>query len=195
MSVDAWTAIFSGLTMVVLIVTAIAAIIQLRHLRANTSLEGLVTLMQDWQAPEFQARLAYVRSELPAKLDDPAFLADFREPGPIDRVLHPEMRLADYYEQVGTLLKYGLIDRSLVLDLASGLIPDIWRILEPAILLMREHSGSALYENFEYFAVLSVRWQRAHPKGCYPSALPRWHELHGHTDVSVQQALPHPAEE
>jgi hypothetical protein len=185
MSVDVWTAIFSGLTMVVLIVTAIAAIIQLRHLRANTSLEGLITIMQDWQAPHFQSWIGYVLSTLPAKLDDPDFLAEFENPGSIDRAQHPEMRLADYYEQVGALLKYELIDRRLMLDLGSGIIPELWRILEPAITLMRRHRGPSLYENFEYFAVLSVRWHRDHPKGCYPARLSRWHELHADADVRV----------
>lgn len=177
MTAEVWSAIFSGATLVVLIVTAIAAIVQLRHLRANTSLSGSVNLMQTWQEPQFQGWISYIRTELPAKMNDPAFLEQFRTGGAIDRADHPELQLADYYEQVGTFLKHGLLDRAILMDVGNFMIADFWRRLEPLTTLMREKRGPSLYENFEYLAVVAEMYGREHPHGGYPRNLPRWNQL------------------
>jgi hypothetical protein len=169
------SAIFSGLTLLVFVVTAIAAIVQLRHLRSNTSLQGLTMVLQDWQKPEMQAWIRYIRRELPEKLKDPAFLEEFQ--GPMDRLSHPELHVCDYWEQCGTYLKYGLIDRETFLDSGGATIMSLWSILFPAIAKMRETRGLATYENFEYLAVLGKQWNDAHPNGAYPADLPRWQDL------------------
>jgi hypothetical protein len=169
-------AIFSGLTLVVFVVTAIAAIVQLRHLRSNTSLQGLTMVLQDWQKPEMQAWIRYVRVELPEKLKDPKFCDEFRRR--LDRVHHPELHVCDYWEQCGTYIKYGMIDRVTFLDSSCTTIVRLWESIYPAIAIMRERGGPSVYENFEYLAVLSKQWINSHPNGAYPANMPRWDELH-----------------
>jgi hypothetical protein len=168
-------AIFSGLTLVVFIVTAVAAIVQLRHLRSNTSLQGLTMVLQDWQKPEMQAWIRYVRLELPEKLKDPTFCDEFRRR--LDRVHHPELHVCDYWEQCGTYIKYGMIDRLTFLDSSCATIVRLWESIYPAIVIMRERGGPSVYENFEYLAVLSKQWIDAHPNGAYPANMPRWDKL------------------
>jgi hypothetical protein len=174
MTVEVWSAIFSGLTLVVFIVTAVAAIVQLRHLRANTSLSGTVNLMQDWQKPQFHEWISYLHGEFPQKMKDPSYVERFRSGATVERLQHPELQIADYYEQCGTLLKHGLLDRDVFMDIACYMVADFWRRLEPLITIMRERRGPTLYENFEYLAVSGEMWQRDHPDGLYPKNVPRW---------------------
>jgi hypothetical protein len=169
-------AIFSGLTLVVFIVTAIAAVVQLRHLRSNTSLQGLTMVLQDWQKPEMQAWISYVRLELPEKLKDPAFREEYRRSGR-DRARHPELNVCDYWEQCGTYIKYGMIDRLTFLDSSCTTIVRLWQCVYPAIVILRERGGPSVYENFEFLAVLSQQWIDAHPNGAYPANMPRWEQL------------------
>jgi hypothetical protein len=171
-------AIFSGLTLVVFVVTAIAAVVQLRHLRSNTSLQGLTMVLQDWQKPEMQAWIRYVRLELPEKLKDPAFCDEFRGAARRDRTRHPELHVCDYWEQCGTYIKYGMIDRLTFLDSSCTTIVTLWQCVYPAVVIMRERGGPSVYENFEFLAVLSKQWIAAHPNGAYPANMPRW-DQHG----------------
>ena len=98
LSVEVLTAVFSGLTLLVFIVTAIAGVVQLHHLRSNTSLEGLMTVQRDWQQPHLQEWIQYVWRELPEKLKDPAYREEYLH-SPVDRERHPELHVCDYYEQ------------------------------------------------------------------------------------------------
>ena len=176
MGPDVWTAIFSGLTLAVFVITAVAALIQLRHLRMANSLTGLVTTLQDWQKPELQKWIDFIRFELPERMKDEHFVAQLRT-SPVPRSEHPELNVCDYYEQVGSYVKYGMIDREAYLDVACATIVAFWQRLWPTILVMRETRGDSLYENFEYLAVLGQQWTDAHPDGAYPRGLPRWREL------------------
>ncbi len=96
----------------------------------------------------------YVRIELPAKIREPGFLDDFD--GPVDRMKHPEVSMCEWYEQIGSYLKHGLLDER-----------------------MRRTRGDTIWENFEYMAVRGVLFQRANPDGCYPRGTPRMAELGG----------------
>ena len=133
-------------------------------------------VLQDWQKPEMQAWIRYVRVELPEKLKDPKFCDEFRRR--LDRVHHPELHVCDYWEQCGTYIKYGMIDRVTFLDSSCTTIVRLWESIYPAIAIMRERGGPSVYENFEYLAVLSKQWINSHPNGAYPANMPRWDELH-----------------
>ena len=173
LSVELWTAVFSGLTLVVFIVTAIAGVIQLHHLRSNTSLEGLMAVQRDWQQPHLQEWIQYVRRDLAEKLKDPAYREEYLHP-PVDRTRHPELHVCDYYEQTGTYLKYGLIDRDAYLDIGCTTIVTLWSAVWPAVETIRTARGPSVYENFEYLAVISKQWIQKYPNGAYPANLPRW---------------------
>ncbi len=60
-------------TFVVIAATAIAAVVQLRHMRGSNQITALNELRETMETPDFQATSHFVGSELPAKLRDPAF--------------------------------------------------------------------------------------------------------------------------
>jgi hypothetical protein len=60
-------------TFVVIAATAIAAIVQLRHMRGSNQITALNELRETMETPDFQAASHFVVTELPAKLRDPAF--------------------------------------------------------------------------------------------------------------------------
>ena len=172
-----WNAVVSTVTLLVVAGAAYAALRQIRQLRAQTTLAGMLKVLDDWRDPEFQRLLSYVRHELPEKVKDPAFLEDLDHG--LDQAKHPELAICSWYEQIGSYIKHGLLAESVMMDVASSSTNTSWHALEPVIERMRRTRGAALWENFEYMAVRGILFERAHPKGCYPRDTPRMAELGG----------------
>lgn len=64
-----------------------------------------------------------------------------------------------YFETIGTLYKYGLINEDLLFDWAA--VAPIWDRVKGFTLGWREEMGmAALYENFEAMAEANRRWLR-----------------------------------
>jgi len=183
-----WNAVVSTVTLLVVAGAAFAALRQIRQLRAQTTLAGLLKVLDDWRDPEFQQIVSYVRHELPQKVHDPAFLADFDHH--LDQVKHPEIIICAWYEQIGSYIKYGLLDERIMMDVAAGSSNAMWQALEPVIERMRRTRGDALWENFEYMAARGILWQRAHPNGCYPRDTPRMAALGGANAYGVPLEKP-----
>jgi hypothetical protein len=179
-SAELWNAIFSGATFVVIAVTAIAAVVQLRHLRASNQLDALLTLMELWNQPSLQEHFAYVRGKLQDELKDPSFLRQLDAElakGPLSRAEHVELTVADFWEQIGAFLKYDLIDERSWLDVASPQAASSWDLMLPVVTVIRARFGVSAYENFEYAAVRARLWLDKHPDGTYPRTTPRMADL------------------
>lgn len=180
MSAEWWSTFFAGATFIVIGATAIAALIQLRHLRASNQLNALLTLMELWNQGPLQERFAYVRGELQRRLQDPAFCAELAAhlaKGPVSRSEHSEFAVADFWEQIGAFMKYNLIDERSWLDVAAPQMLGSWNLLEPIVMMGRERYGDASFENFEYAAARARLWLDRHPDGNYPSGTPRMAQL------------------
>jgi hypothetical protein len=176
MPLEVWNTIFAGATFVVIAATAIAAVVQLRHIRAGNQLNALLTIMEMWDTPEMQNHIQYTRTVLPEKLKDPAVLAEYAAGG-ISRASHPEMLVADFWEQIGTFAKWELVDERSWLDILASQVAAAWRLLEVPIMAMRSTAGRSAFENFEYLAARGILWQRKYPDGSYPKGTPRMAEL------------------
>lgn len=176
MPLEVWNTIFAGATFAVIAATAIAALVQLRHLRAGNQLNVLLTLMKMWDTPDMQGHIKYMRTEFQEKAKDPKFLEEFKLSG-VSRVDHPELLVADFWEQIGTFMKYQLVDERAWLDIAGTQVLRAWRDLAPAVAAMRARAGLSAFENFEYCAVRARLWMRANPNGCYPASMPRMAQL------------------
>lgn len=164
------SAIASVATFIVIAATAIAAIIQLRHLRQSNQLDALLAMLRMPYDPVLHEAFGFIEAELPALLKDPDFMRLLDEI-PINRKVHKELWVLDYYERVGAYLKANLIDAPVYLDSSS---PErYWNALKPIIKRMRARSGPWVYENFEYLVYLARRWDDQHPGGNYPRAAPR----------------------
>jgi len=182
---ETWNTIFAGGTFVVIAATAVAALIQLRHLRAGNQLNTLLTLMRMWDQPDMQEHIRYMRGPLQEKLKDPAFLAEFAE-GKLSRIEHPELLIADFWEQIGAFMKYSLMDEGSWLDVACTQVISAWESLAPAIEAMRSTRGRAQFDNFEYAAVRGKLWAQSHPDGYYPKGTPRMDQLRQKAQESPQ---------
>jgi hypothetical protein len=156
---------------VVVLTAAIAAIVQLRHLRASNELEALLTLTTQLRDEHLQTAFRFVQTELDARLEDPVYRGELARIGYI--VGHPEMEVCNWFNEVGTLVKNHLIDQATFLDLFARLVTYYWARLEPVVAVLRRKRGLGQYENFEYLAQLAARWQRKHPDGSYPASVPR----------------------
>ena len=170
-------------TFIVVAITALAALIQLRHIRGANQLTGLLHLTEIWRGEDFQFANRFIHAELPARLKDPAYRAELMSPDP-DRRAHKGLLVADMLEQTGSYIKYGMIDGQQLLDITGGYVKHMWECLKPVVAMRRVATNSAsIYENFEYLAVLEQDFNAKHGGDNYPRGVRRlmdekeWREL------------------
>jgi len=176
MSLEAWTTVAAVGTFIVITITAIAAFIQLHHLRASNQLSAMLKLLELEQSPALENRFHFVRTELAAKMQDPQFQASL-DARPVDRTLHPERHVIAWFEHIGAWMKNGLIDEQTYLEYASPIIIQYWTLLAPTVKRIRRTREPWLLEDFEYLAARARHWLATHPQGNYPSSTPRLEPL------------------
>jgi hypothetical protein len=163
-------------TFLVIAATAIAALVQLRHSRSSNQIVVLNEIREAMESPEFQAARHFVETELPVKLQDPDFRIQFAERLRRTHEMQPLFEkinvIGNFWENVGVFVKSGLLDRDLALDLWGGVAMGAWERFAPLTAVARRTSN-ALWENFEYVAMLSQDFQAAHPEGTYPAGARR----------------------
>jgi hypothetical protein len=153
--------------------TAVAALLQIRHLRASNELDALLRITEQLRGNELQDAFKYVQTELDAKVADTDYRRELSRRGFVDSNRHPEMNVCNWFNEVGTLVKNRLIAEATFLDLFSRLVTYYWKRLDPVIALLRRERGLGQYENFEYLAMLAERWETRHPHGAYPAGAKR----------------------
>ncbi len=104
-------------TFVVIAATAIAAVIQLRHLRAGNQLEGLLTVLARVEDASFNAWLTDTQRQLSTLLADPAYVQSVID-NTFDRSV-AWLQLGNSYDWVGSLVKNRLIPVDAFLDVYS----------------------------------------------------------------------------
>ena len=169
-------------TFVVIAATAIAAVVQLRHLRAQNQLTGLLTVLARVEDPQFNAWVDAARKVIKSRMSEPAYRRSIMD-GTFERDSNPWLNLGNSYDWVGSLVKHKLIPEESLLDVYSGRVIQAWDIVEGLVPLMRKRGGQAVWENFEYLVVRAREWNVQNPKGAYPKGVPRlqvditWPEL------------------
>lgn len=173
MSYDLINTFASVGTLAVITATAVAAIVQLRHVRTSNQIALLTKLHDTLQSPDFVEARRFVRQTLPALLRDPDRRDDIiNSPAPEDMRL--ATMLGNFYENVGMFVRLGTIDRTTVCMLWSGLIDEAWTGLAPYLGVIRTESVNFdIWENFEYLATVSQDWAARHPRGNYPPGVRR----------------------
>lgn len=160
-------------TLLVIGGSVIAALVQLRHAQGGNQLQALLSLERDFRQPELQAALTYVQEDLTARLEDPAYRRELEQLGFIDPVAHPEMVACNWLNEMGTLVKRGLVSEDTFMDLFGRLIVHCWKRVSPAIAIMRRKRGQVQYHDFEYLAVRAQAWLERNPHGTSPKAFAR----------------------
>lgn len=172
MSPEWVTAIATAGTFVVIAASAIAALVQLRHMRGSNQIVALTECRETLESPEFRDAQRFVSYELPKRLNDPE---ECRKAAQIP--FHGEYEaiatVANFFESMGLFVKRGIIDRRIACDFWSFVVLRNWEALLPITSYVRDKLGQpALWENFEYMASLSDLYQREHPSS-YPRRMER----------------------
>jgi hypothetical protein len=171
MSAEWVTAIATAGTFVVIAASAIAALIQLRHMRGSNQIVALTECRETLESPEFREAQRFVSYELPKRLTDPE---ECRKAAQIPFTGEYEAigTVANFFESMGLFVKTGIIDKKIACDFWSFVVLRNWNALLPITSYVREKIDQpALWENFEYMAALSERFQIEHPSA-YPSGMP-----------------------
>lgn len=160
-------------TFLVIGASAIAALVQLRHMRAGNQLAALLALEHDFREPDLQEALSYVQERLPHRLEDFAYRHELETIGFVDAAKHPELQVCNWCNELGTLLKHQLVSEDPFMDLFARLVVHCWKHTSPAVAIMRRSRGEAQYHDFEFVAMRAAAWLERYPSGCFPSSLAR----------------------
>jgi len=169
-------------TFVVIAATAVAAVVQLRHLRAQNQLTGLLTVLARVEDPQFNEWVDAAREMIKSRMPDPAYRRAILD-GTYERRNNAWLNLANSYDWVGSLVKHRLIPEETLLDVYANRIIQAWNIVESIVPLVRKRSGPGAWENFEYLVVKAREYDVQHADGAYPKDVPRlkigvtWPEL------------------
>jgi hypothetical protein len=196
LSLEQLSAIGTIGTFVVIAASAIAALIQLRHLRTSNQLTGLLNILGRSEDPQFSEWRQETRRIAREQIGDAGFRRGI-ETNTYDRREAPWLHLYNWYDYVGSLVKQGLVPEEAVMDVFSFLLVNDWKDGEDLIALNRRVGGQGIWENFEYLVVCSKRWLDRNRGGRYPSNFPRialqdrWLSTdHPERDGSVTPAAP-----
>jgi hypothetical protein len=167
-------------TFVVIGATAIAAVIQLRHMRASNQLEGLLNVLARVEDANFNAWMTETQRQLPQLLNDPDYVRSVVE-NTFDRNV-AWLQLGNSYDWVGSLVKNRLIPEEAFMDVYAFRIVEAWKLMEPITVIARHNVSEAVWENFEYLYVRGLEWATRHGAGTFPkrvrrAKLPDFHDV------------------
>lgn len=183
MSLEVLNTVASLATVTIVAATALAAIVQLRHLRAANQINALISVGEKLDGRDFADALSLVNSNLESAMADPAY-RDYevsihrRLPPPRTDQRYVEMHHAlvlvgNTFELLGLLVKNRIVDQSMLVDQYCGIIFGAWKRVAGYVAFGREVGDPAGYELFEYLAVLSEDWLKSNPSS-YPKGVRRY---------------------
>jgi hypothetical protein len=155
-------------TALVIAASAVAALLQIRHLRRGNEIEIIQKWTEVMESGEFGAARAFVLAELPRILRDPDRVAALSW-NAFPPELQPVHTISNHFEAVGAFIKLRSVEQRVACELWGLVVLECWHAVAPVVQVLREKYGTvALWENFEYLAVLADRWLAQHPQGTYP---------------------------
>ena len=150
---DAVTAVSTAVSAAAIVVGGTVAIYQLREGRRAAQFDATQRMVDRMLDLEFNRALRYVIDELPNRMSDPLYTADFEQARgwDIDPAIHPEMIVLARLEETGIYLRRGLLSGDALLDFTAALILQGWEPLQGAVALMRKsHRNQNVWSNAEY---------------------------------------------
>jgi hypothetical protein len=174
MSFELINAVAGVATVVVVSATAIAAMIQLRHLRVSNQINAMLQIGGSFEAAAYADAYLLVGRELDQVMSNPSFRAyeiaharDLPLPN-IDQaqleVRRAVILIGNMYDEMGMLVRYRIIDEKLFVYQYSSHVIEQWNRLSPYIAFVREASGrNTTWEMFEYLVVLTQDFARENP--------------------------------
>ncbi|HXW52296.1 MAG TPA: DUF4760 domain-containing protein [Candidatus Acidoferrales bacterium] len=183
MSLELLNTLGTLLTVAIVSATAIAALVQLRHLRAGNQINAMLSIGDRFQSAEFRNELYLVQTKLPGLMEQEdfrRFVASIALQTPVPEVspIYREVRdaaitVGNVYEELGILVRNDIIDRTLFLDRYCTVIIGAWSRLEKFTAFIRKvRNDDATWENFELITVFSKEWSTKYLTS-YPKGVPR----------------------
>ena len=172
MSLEAWSTVASVGAFIVIAATAVAALIQLRHMRSSNQIVAITEMRETIESEYFREARRFVAEEVPKILADPAELHKLGAevfPAEFDSIRF----VANFFETMGAFVKFGIVDKALVCDLWDGVAFKIWKRLEPVVMIRRAIGDDGLWANFEYLAVICEKSLLQTEGDHYPRGVPR----------------------
>lgn len=174
-------------TSAIVAATAVAALVQLRHLRASNQIQAQLAINDLIQSDDFRRALIKIQ-DLRRMISIPhlrwAFCAPLAENLPPEVI---DMRSAAGHvgsnlENIGNMVRNGLTHEGMFIEQFGNVVEDAWEVLLPYTCMRRKfnHMHDAIWEDFEYLTILSRKW--ATDRGSvFPRnierILPPWTEL------------------
>lgn len=172
MSAEWVTAIGTIGTFAVIAASAIAALLQLRHMRSGNQIAAYNECRETMDSTDFREALYFIRTVLPARLADPETCEEIIRSGLAGE--YGGIRLvANLFESMGLFVRTGMMDERIACELWSGIVLTTWNALRPLIATVRKRISPGVWVNFEYMAVLSKRYNERFPEGGYPRGFER----------------------
>jgi hypothetical protein len=166
MNWEALTALGTLLSTLVVAVAAMAAVVQIRHLRAANQLEAILRIYDVFNSAEMMASRQYWFNELPNLLKDD----DFRARVLGSRQVDPRLTLVgNFYNEIGALVVDGFLDERLVWPLVP-IAGRLWQTAGPIAQEWRRQQPDPVWADFEYIAALDEHVTRETHIGRFP----RW---------------------
>lgn len=160
-------------TFVVIAASAIAALVQMRHMRSANQIALFTAYNTEFDSPQFASAFAYVRTELPNHEFTREELDNLVNGIFLGR-LHDARTIGNFFEDMGSFVLTGVLHRSIVCNIYSFNVLDAWHALAPMAFFARKHRNMpGIWENFEALAVMADSFLAQHPNGVYPRGLRR----------------------
>lgn len=170
MSPEWVTALATLGTFVVIAASAVAALLQLRHMSGGNQIAALTECRETLESDAFQDARAFVVKDLPTVLSDPEIRKKISE-GFFPPELRPAQYVANFFESMGAFVRFDIIDRAIACDIWCTVVISSWERLVPLTRLMRRRDPG-VWENFEYLAALSTQFMKRVPSS-YPRGMAR----------------------
>jgi|SRR5579884_533949 len=149
-------------TCLVITATAIAALVQLRHMRASNQIQAQLAINSLIQSQEF--RTAFIKlQDLRKMIDDPSIAWAFRPPMRDDlppdafAMIQAARIVGSNLENIGNMIRNRLTDQRIFLEQFGNVVTEAWDLLEPYTCIRRKFQADhdTIWEDFEYLTILA----------------------------------------
>ena len=174
MNWEAFGAVSTAFTGLVILATALAAVREVRiageharatrdqltHLRQATQFDGALAVFSELDTPfQIEAR-RFVQCELAARLKDERFREEVALIAGADEMLHKELTVLRCFERIGAYVRKGWVDADVLYMVASGRVIVTWHALEEVVAIHRAITGPGFWQDYERLYNDCKQWMR-----------------------------------
>lgn len=164
MTWEAVTAFSSLVTGIVIVLTVVFAARQVRILAAQNEdahranqLDGMMRIFQLLHSPEFENGRKYILTELPALLDDPAYVETLK-----GTVAHqPWYHVMFILEEMGVFIRFGYLEGPPFYYNYAGVILGMWPTINRLTQVLRELKDNPyIWKDTEWMSQEALAWAK-----------------------------------